>query len=279
MAARNTSLRPPTSISHRPKGMILAAPIPTSTHAPRRFGRGKRHSSKANRMARSGSRGQPRSLQTSTPSPCAHCCAIASATGWLQTNHPLWLMQLGGAACDSPPGVDELLGLGLADSARQIVIDRNGAFLCLKACRLARLARRSPSIVSTRQPTTLGVTAGSRSLRPCCGRGSAGRMVGYSAAKWGTESSLSAANDCRLVNQRVDPQPSSREARHRVACYGRAWRAGKPPPRRTSGEFRACDRRSCVAARGGGVAASVEHAGHAGDGGDRGRRAGGAAGA
>ena len=38
-------------------------------------------------------------------------------------------MQLAGAACDSPAGVDELLGLGLADSARQIVIDRNRALL------------------------------------------------------------------------------------------------------------------------------------------------------
>ena len=59
---------------------------------------------------------------------------------WLQTNHPLWLMQLAGAACDSPAGVDELLGLGLADSARQIVIDRNRALSGLKACRRARLA-------------------------------------------------------------------------------------------------------------------------------------------
>ena len=145
--------------------------------AGRGFRRGKLNSSEVDRVTRSGSRRyarRPADIRSETRARCA----IACATGWLQTNHPFWLMPLGGAACDSPPGVDGLLGLRLADSARQIVIDRKWSILRLKACRLARLARRSPSIVSTRQPSTLSVTAGSRSLRRCCGRGSAGRMVG-----------------------------------------------------------------------------------------------------
>ena len=180
MAARNKTLRPPTSIPHRPKRMNCAPAIPTSTHAPTRFRRGKRHLYAAKRVTRSRSPGgMPRcpSDETTGPRPAPGPRSRPQRDGY-KRNHPLWLMQLAGAACHSPPGVDELLGFRLAGSARQIVIDRNGASLCLKACRLARLARRSPSIVSTRRPSMLGVTAGSRSLRRCCCGGSAGRVVG-----------------------------------------------------------------------------------------------------
>ena len=100
------------------------------------------------------------------------------ATGWLQTNHPLWPMQLAGAACDSPLRVDELLGFGLADSARQIAIDRKWSISVPEGLSAREVGKE---IAGHREHATAEHAQRDRwsqSWRPCRCRGSNCRRVG-----------------------------------------------------------------------------------------------------
>ena len=75
------------------------------------------------------------------------------------------------------PGVDELLGLGLADSARQIVIDREWSISVPEGLSAREVGME---IAKHRQHATAERAQHdpwSKSLRPCCSRGSAGRRV------------------------------------------------------------------------------------------------------
>ena len=102
--------------------------------------------------------------------------AFVLAMGWLLANHPLWPMQLAGAACDSPLRVDELLGLGLAVSARQIVIDREWSISVPEGLSAREVGKE---IAGHREHATAEHAQRDRrsqSLRPCCCRDPAGRM-------------------------------------------------------------------------------------------------------
>ena len=85
-------------------------------------------------------------------------------------------MQLAGAGCDSPLGVDELLALGLADSARQIVIEREWSISVPEGLSAREVGKE---IAGYREHATAEQAPRDRwsqSLRLCCCRDPAGRM-------------------------------------------------------------------------------------------------------
>ena len=166
--------------------MIRPTVKPTSTQTPRRVPPpGTRCSCQVHRVTRSGSgRSTHGTEQTSRPRP-APSYAFVLAVGWLLTNHPLWPMQLAGAACDSPLRVDELLGLGLADSARQIVIDREWSISVPEGPVGSRGGKEIAGHREHARAEHAQRDRRSQSLRPCCRHDPAGRMVALPGRKVG----------------------------------------------------------------------------------------------
>ena len=160
--------------------------------------------------------GTPGSHSDQTPGPRpAPRCAIASATGWLQTNHPFWLMQLAAAACDSPPGVDELSGLRLAG---QIVINRKRSICVPEGLSASEVGeeiaeRREHATAEHAQKDRWVAIVEAVLLSSLCwphdrvARPPSGHGIAFSSERF---------SGGELP---VDSQPPAREARaHRVAC-------------------------------------------------------------
>ena len=185
--------------------------MPTSTQTPRHVRPRERECScELDCAIRSGSCRSTRGTeQTSRPRPAPRY-AFVLAMGWLLTNHPLWPMQLAGAACDSPLGVHELLAVGLADSARQIVIDREWSSSVPEGLSAREVGKE---IAGHREHATAEQAQRARwsqSWRPCCCRDPAGcmfalpsRQVGHRTVAFG--GARFAAGEPLLVDSHACP--------------------------------------------------------------------------